>query len=171
MMKLVSFSRGQVYKSFLFLILAPVMFLSGSVMSSELNPEPVWLRFERSGGFAGFTQTMDMSENGAVIYNEIPKFTDKERVYILNPDGMDLISRQIESVDFKRLAKEYKPDHVVADGYKYILEYDESIVTVYQEAVIPSGLHNLILMMEEVLAKQYLDPSFGLSSASHWQLY
>ncbi|MBN2327657.1 MAG: hypothetical protein JXR73_10930 [Candidatus Omnitrophica bacterium] len=129
------------------------------------------MKFERSGGFAGFTQTIEMSENGTVVYNEIPKFTDMERVYILNPDGVDLLSRQIEAINFDNFAKEYKPDHVVADGYKYVIDYDESTVTVFQEAVIPSGLQNLILMLEEILAKQYLDPSFGLSSASHWQLY
>ncbi|RJP19483.1 MAG: hypothetical protein C4527_26595 [Candidatus Omnitrophota bacterium] len=136
-----------------------------------LFPEPVWLKFERSGGFTGYTQTQDISASGMVMYNEIPKFSDKERVYILNPEGIVLLDKQLDTANFADLNPLYRPEILVANGYRYIIEFQEKKVEIYQEADIPSSLTLLIRMLEEVLEKGYLDPRFLESSVQNWESY
>ncbi|MFB3789602.1 MAG: hypothetical protein ACE15F_24875 [bacterium] len=114
-----------------------------------------WLFFERSGGFIGRTQTIQVDPNGRVDYKTTFETGDREPVSQLDEETLTKLRDLLAVVDFSRLEPVYLPDHEIADGYFYTLAFGGYKVEIGQEVVLPEELAALKTLLEEILEGQH----------------
>ena len=122
------------------------------------DPNPLLLRFERSGGFAGFFAAIDVYQNGHVEYTHDPKLEGQPERGWIQPERFEEVLALLDAIPFEALEPIYEPETPIADGYQYLLNYGEEFtVQMAQGAELPSDLESLRAILEEILDGRLLE--------------
>jgi len=123
----------------------------------EYTPKALpWLLFERSGGFIGRTQTIQVERGGRITYQTTLDIGDRTPVAQLEEKTLSRLRDLLASMDFTHLDPLYMPDHTIADGYMYRLAYAGFEIVIGQEAALPNDLAALKTLLEEIIEGQHV---------------
>ena len=108
----------------------------------------VLLTFQRSGGFAGTTETITIRSDGRVEFEG--DAAPPQRLEV-PPELLNSLEEELEGLDWERAATE--PDNVVcSDCFKYDIRAGGQRVTTTGMGQSGVELRDLLALMEEILA-------------------
>jgi hypothetical protein len=118
------------------------------VSGFTVDPRPSQLvSYHRTGGFIGVDDRLSITSDGRVTRtdrNGVPEEFD------LSPAALSELQDALEAANFPSLKSVYKPPFTVSDGFVYTVTYHGKTVVVYQEAVIPAGLQQVIARLSQI---------------------
>ncbi len=136
------------------------------------DAENALVRFERSGGLMGATTVFSLYPSGYVEFEHDPVMEDQlERGQVLRPALEELIER-LNGISFESIDPHYKPQAPIADGYNYILSYNElDKISVDQGADVPPELKEVLTLLEEIMDGRSLSESDeSVTAVENWQM-
>jgi hypothetical protein len=105
-------------------------------------PSPVLVTYEQTGGFAGI-------ERGLVVYRSGKMRSEglAPKVSQLSPARLRALKGALEQANFATLARKYRADVPIADGYLYRVTYTGRTVLVEQGADPPFRLKRVLSLL------------------------
>ena len=110
--------------------------------TQQSNP---FVEYKRSGGFAGLNDHLILNENGTASLTR--KSIDSE--ITVSETNMTQLRSMLESVDFRRLEKEYLASRQGADYIEYQIIYNGHAVRT-QDTAIPEPLQPIIDLLNTI---------------------
>ncbi len=68
----------------------------------------------------------------------------------LSAAALSELKDALEAADFPSLKSVYKPPFTLSDGFVYTVTYRGKTVVVYEEAIIPAGLQQVIARLSQI---------------------
>lgn len=103
--------------------------------------------YQRTGGFIGVDDRLSVARNGRVIRTERGGAPTE---FDLSPAALSELTDALEAADFPSLKPEYKPPFPISDGFVFTVTHRSKTVVVYEEAIIPAGLQQVIARLSQI---------------------
>jgi hypothetical protein len=118
------------------------------VSGFTVDPRPSLLvSYHRTGGFIGVDDRLSIASDGRVTRtdrNGMPEEFD------LSPTALSELQDALEGANFPSLKSVYKPPFTLSDGFVYTVTYQSKTVVVYEEAIIPAALQQVIARLSQI---------------------
>jgi hypothetical protein len=107
---------------------------------------PTLVSFRQTGGFAGLDRGFVVTRSGAVISDGMPL-----RKAHLTKLELANLKRALVKAGFTGLARVYRPEQPIADGFTYRLVYSGSAVAIDQGAHPPPRLQRVFDLLRRLV--------------------
>jgi hypothetical protein len=126
------------------LLLATAVLLAGAAPANART----LVRYERSGGFAGFDDAVTVSTGGSV---KVARRTGTRR-FSLSHSRLVSLRRAVRDARFGTLKARYAPPSMVADGIRETVRHDGRTVTVETGGNPPARLARLLDRLSRLMS-------------------
>jgi hypothetical protein len=118
------------------------------VSGFTVDPRPSLLvSYHRTGGFVGVDDRLSIASDGRVTR------TDRSGVpeeFDLSAAALSELQDALEAADFPSLKSVYKPPFPISDGFVFTVTSHGKTVVVYEGAIIPAGLQQVIARLSQI---------------------
>ncbi|MBZ0254995.1 hypothetical protein K8I31_02975, partial [bacterium] len=145
-----------------------------SIKVGDTPPNAEWITFNRSGGFAGWTQNLYIGlDRSANITSDIV-IDSSNRSGLVPQDSFDRLNELMSQIDFSVLETYYSREVPIADGYMYEITVNRDHTILFEQgAQAPTELSDLVFVLESILDGRVdlLRTFDSESSVSNWSMY
>lgn len=103
--------------------------------------------YQRTGGFIGVDDRLSVARDGRAIRSERG---GSPQEFDLSPAELSELKAALEAANFPSLKPVYKPPFPISDGFVFTVTYNGKTVVVYEGAIVPAGLQQVIARLSQI---------------------
>ena len=133
-------------------ILAGWLLASCTTGGSSGGSSGTFLEYQRTGGIAGFSDHLVISDGGRANLTRKVVGTGSYE-FTVDGDTMKELQSRLDKAGFSKLRDEYRPSQPVSDDFEYVITYKGKTVRT-SGAAIPESLRPVLELLGQIVESQ-----------------